>query len=222
MYNRLLISDDISKCYQIIQEEKWPEKGFKHIDLWTKDAAIIKWVTVLNEFKSIGKNNLKVIDLGSSTGVVPHIIASWGNDVTGIDLLNIDHWCPKGFAKMILGDALYELKKIEDESIDVITDLCAVHEFNTNSDEEFENIGWKEVSEQVYRVLKPGGILLISTDVILSSGSKDGGFISPENLIKIIEKSRLKLTTQYKKEYEKNPYYQHDVGLYIVTLSFEK
>ena len=40
MYNRLLISDDISKCYQIIQEEKWPEKGFKHIDLWTKDMLI--------------------------------------------------------------------------------------------------------------------------------------------------------------------------------------
>lgn len=223
MYNRLLTSDDVSECHKIIEKEKWPQKGFNHIDLWTKDAAIIKWVTVLEEFKSIGKNNLNVVDLGSSTGVVPHIIASWGNTVTGIDLNGIDHWCPKGLVKMVLGDALYELREMKDQSVDVITDLCAVHEFNTDSDSEFENIGWKQVSEQAYRVLKPGGMLLISTDVTLSPLVRNpGGFISAENLIKIVEKSGLKLTTPYDKEYEKNPFYQNGVDLYIATLSFKK
>jgi len=223
MYNRLLTSNDVSECYKIIEKEKWPQKGFNHIDLWTKDAAIIKWVTVLEGFRSIGKTNLNVVDLGSSTGVVPHIIASWGNTVTGIDLNGIDHWCPKGLVKMVLGDALYELREMKDQSVDVITDLCAVHEFNTNSDSEFENIGWKQVSEQSYRVLKPGGMLLISTDVtLLPSVRNPGGFISAENLIKIVEKSGLKLTTPYDKEYEKNPFYQNGVDLYIATLSFKK
>lgn len=223
MYNRLLTSNDVAECYKIIEKEKWPQKGFNHIDLWTKDAAIIKWVTVLEEFRSIGKNNLNVVDLGSSTGVVPHIIASWGNTVTGIDLNGIDHWCPKGLVKMVLGDALYELREMKDQSVDVITDLCAVHEFNTNSDSDFENIGWKQVSEQAYRVLKPGGMLLISTDVTLSPSVRNpGGFISAENLIKIVEKSGLKLTTPYDKEYEKNPFYQNGVDLYIATLSFKK
>lgn len=189
MYNRLLTLNDVSECYKIIEKEKWPQKGFNHIDLWTKDAAIIKWVTVLEEFRSIGKTNLNVVDLGSSTGVVPHIIASWGNIVTGIDLNGIDHWCPKGLVKMVLGDALYELGEMKDQSVDVITDLCAVHEFNTNSDSEVENIGWKQVSEQAYRVLKPGGMFLISTDVTLSPSVRNpGGFISAENLIKIVEK----------------------------------
>ena len=223
MYNRLLTSEDVNDCYKVIEREKWQERGFNHFDLWSKDAAILKWVTVLEEFKAIGKNNLNVIDLGTSTGVVPHIIASWGNNVTGIDLNGIDHWCPKGLVKMVLGDALYELRQMEEESVDVITDLCAVHEFNTNSNDEFENIGWKEVSEQAYRVLKTGGMLLISTDVTLSPSVRNpGGFISPKSLIKIIQKSGLKLTSSYKKKYEKNPYYQSDVDLYIATLSFKK
>lgn len=226
MYNRLLTDDDISAFSEIIKKEKYQEKGFRHKDLWDIPAGFVKWISVLEEFKNIGKSNLDVIDLGSSTGVVPYIIASWGNNVTGIDIQYFDHWCPKNLIRMVIGDALFELKEMEDESIDVVTDLCAVHEFNPVSNDECRNIGLKEVSDQIYRVLKPGGKFLISTDVSLTyPASQPGGFILPDDVVEIVESSGLKLTTPYKKEYEKSQYkpiYQPAVDLYIATFSFKK
>lgn len=226
MYNRLLTTKDIPVCRTILKNEKWIENGFNN-PLWQNDTAMVKWVTILEQFKLIGKNNLKVIDLGSADAVVPHIIASWGNDVTGIDLMNIDHWYSKSLAKMILGDALYELKQMENESVDVIIDSCSVHCFNPVWGDGIENWGWKSVSDEVFRVLKPNGRLLVSSDVTLSK--TPGEFISPENIIKIVETSGLKMTSSYKKEYEQphhnaihhyNDVYKKD--LYISSLSFEK
>lgn len=226
MYNRLLTENDIPGFSQIIEKEKYSEKGFRHKDLWNIPAAFVKWISVLEEFKSIGKNNLKVIDLGTSTGVVPYIIASMGNDVTGIDIQYFDNWCPKNLIRMVIGDALLELKGIEDNSVDVVTDLCAVHEFNPNSNGDYKNIGLKEVSDQIYRVLKPGGKFLTSTDVSLTYPPKQPwGFLFPEDVIEIIKTSGLKLTSPYKKEYEQSKYkpiYQSGVGLHIATFSFQK
>ena len=226
MYNRLLTHNDVPTCRTILETEKWIEDGFDS-PIWWKDSAMMKWVTLLEEFKSIGKNNLKVIDLGSASGVVPHIISTWGNDVTGIDLMNIDHWCSKSLVKMVIGDALHELKQMENESVDVIIDSCSVHCFNPVWGDGIENWGWKSVADEVHRVLKPNGRLLVSSDVTLSTDP--GEFISPENIIKIVETTGLKLTSSYKKEYEQphhnaiheyNPWYQKD--LYVSTLSFKK
>lgn len=226
MYNRLLTEDDVSVFSEIIKKEGYAEKGFRHKELWNVPAGFIKWMSVLEEFRSLNKTNLNVIELGPGTGVVPYIIASWGNNVTGIDVAEIENLCPKNLIKMVIGDALLELKEIEDESVDVVTDLCAVHEFNTNSNNKFKNIGLKEVSDQVYRILKPGGKFLTSTDVsLVYPATQPGGFIPPEDLIDIVESSGLKLTTPYKKEYERTEYksyYQPAVNLHVATFSFEK
>lgn len=226
MYNRLLSENDIPFFSEIIEKEKYAEKGFRHKELWNVPAGFVKWMSVLEEFKSLNQTNLKVVELGPGTGVVPYIIASWGNDVTGIDVAEIENLCPKNLIKMVIGDALFELKEIEDETIDVVTDLCAVHEFNVNSNSKFKNIGLKEVSDQVFRILKSGGKFLTSTDVsLVYPASQPGGFIPPEDLIDIVESSGLKLTSPYKKEYEQSEYkpiYQNAVGLHIATLSFEK
>jgi SAM-dependent methyltransferase len=226
MYNRLLVEDDISEFSKIIEKEKYSERGFRHKDLWNIPEAFVKWMSVLEEFKALNKNNLKVIELGTGTGVVPYIIASLGNDVTGIDIAESENLCPKSLIKTIIGDALFVIKEIEDESIDVVTDLCAVHEFNVKSNSKFKNIGLKEVSDQIYRILKPGGKFLTSTDVsLVYPASQPGGFIPPEDLISIVESSGLKLTSPYKKEYERSEYkpiYQSSVGLHIATFSFKK
>jgi SAM-dependent methyltransferase len=226
MYNRLLVEDDISEFSKIIEKEKYSERGFRHKDLWNIPEAFVKWMSVLEEFKALNKNNLKVIELGTGTGVVPYIIASLGNDVTGIDIAESENLCPKSLIKTIIGDALFVIKEIEDESIDVVTDLCAVHEFNTSSNNKFKNIGLKEVSDQIYRILKPGGKFFTSTDVsLVYPASQPGGFIPPEDLISIVESSGLKLTSPYKKEYERSEYkpiYQSSVGLHIATFSFKK
>lgn len=226
MYNRLLTEDDVPIFSEIIQREKYSERGFMHRELWNVPAGFIKWMSVLEEFKSLNKKNLKVIELGPGTGVVPYIIASWGNDVTGIDVAEIENLCPKNLIKMIIGDALYELKEIEDETIDVVTDLCAVHEFNVESNSKFKNVGLKEVSDQIYRILKPGGKFLMSTDVsLVYPPLQPYGFVQPEDLINIVESSGLKITSPYKKEYENSeyrPYYQSAINLHIATFSFKK
>lgn len=226
MFNRLLTENDIDVFTKIKNSENYSEKGFRHKELWNVPCGYIKWMSVLEEFKSLNKTGLKVVELGPGTGVVPYIIASWGNDVVGIDIDIIENWCPKNLIRMVIGDALLELKEMEDETVDVVTDLCAVHEFNPSSDSNFRNVGLKEVSDQVYRILKPGGKFLMSTDVSLVYPSpQPGGFIPPEDLISIVESSGLKITTPYKKEYEQqeyNPVYQPSVGLHIATFSFEK
>lgn len=226
MFNRLLTEDDIPVFSEIIEKEKYSEKGFRHKELWNIPAGFSKWVSVLEEFRSLNKNNLKVVELGPGMGVVPYIIASWGNDVTGIDIEVIENWCPKNLIRMVIGDALLELKGMEDNSVDVVTDLCAVHEFNSTSNSKFKNVGLKEVSDQVYRILKSGGKFFMSTDVsLVFPASQPGGFIPPEDLINIVESSGLKLTSPYKKEYEQSEYkpiYQSAVGLHIATFSFEK
>jgi SAM-dependent methyltransferase len=226
MFNRLLTENDIQVFSEIIKKEKYSEKGFRHRELWNIPAGFIKWMSVLEEFRSLDKTNLKVVELGPGTGVVPYIIASWGNDVMGIDIAEIENLCPKNLIKMVIGDALFELREIEDETIDVVTDLCAVHEFNATSNSKFKNVGLKEVADQIYRILKPGGKFLTSTDVsLVYPALQPGGFVPPEDLIDIVQSSGLKLTSPYKKEYEQsdyNPVYQSGIGLHIATFSFEK
>jgi len=225
-FNRLLTEDDVSVFSEIIKKEKYPEKGFRHRELWNVPAGFSKWVSVLEQFRSLNKNNLKVVELGPGTGVVPYIIASWGNDVTGIDIEVIENWCPKNLIRMVIGDALLEIKEMDSESVDVVTDLCAIHEFNPVSNEEFKNVGLKQVADQIFRILKKGGKFFMSTDVsLVFPPSQPGGFLLPEDLIDIVESSGLKLTSPYKKEYEQSEYkpiYQSAIGLHIATFSFEK
>lgn len=73
MFNRLLTEDDIPVFAEIIEREKYPEKGFRYKELWNVPAGFSKWVSVLEQFKSLNKTNLKVVELGPGTGVVPYI-----------------------------------------------------------------------------------------------------------------------------------------------------
>jgi SAM-dependent methyltransferase len=221
MYNRLLNRQDLESFKGEIQKQNYPER-FPHMDQWYKDDAILKYFSVLNEFQSLKKTNLKVVDLGCDRGCVPHIISSWGNDVTAIDLNNIDHWCTGSLVKMVLNDALVEMRDMEDASVDVFTDICAVTHFNTNYTDKVNNIGLKEVSDEVYRVLKNGGRFMISSDIDLSK--EKGEFISSQSMIDVVESSGLKLTSKYKKEYENSDFYNpyNGMKLYVGCFVFEK
>jgi len=221
MYNRLLNREDLESFKEEIQKQNYSER-FPHMDQWYKEDAILKYFSVLNEFQSLKKTNLRVVDLGCDRGCVPHIISSWGNDVTAIDLNNIDHWCTGSLVKMVLNDALVEMKGMKDASVDVFTDICAVTHFNTNYTDKVNNIGLKEVSDEVYRVLKSGGRFMISSDIDLSK--EKGEFISSQSMIDVVESSGLKLTSKYKKEYENSNFCNHynDMNLYVACLVFEK
>jgi len=214
MYNRLLTTEDLHEFYEEVDREDYRTK-FPHRDLWyDHDDAILKWISILREFKSIGGSNLKVVDLGAGPASLPHIISSLGHDVTAIDIADIDHLVQQSLVKMVLGDVLYELKEIPDESVDVFIDSCAVTHFDPKG--YYENKGWKEVAYGVSRALKSGGRFILSSDVDLYA--RGGEFITPQRIIEIMKENGLNLTS---------PFVVTDNDLKtcpwpVVTLTFEK
>ena len=214
MYNRLLTTEDLHEFYEEVDKEDYRTK-FPHRDLWyDHDDAILKWISILREFKSIGRNNLKVVDLGAGPASLPHIISSLGHDVTAIDIADIDHLVQQSLVKMVLGDVLYELKEIPDESVDVFIDSCAVTHFDPKG--YYENKGWREVAYGGSRALKSGGRFILSSDVDLYATG--GEFITPQRIIEIMKENGLDLTT---------PFVVSDNDLKtcpwpVVTLTFEK
>ena len=214
MYNRLLTTEDLHEFYEEVDKEDYRTK-FPHRDLWyDHDDAILKWISILREFKSIGGSNLKVVDLGAGPASLPHIISSLGHDVTAIDIADIDHLVQQSLVKMVLGDVLYELKEIPDESVDVFIDSCAVTHFDPKG--YYENRGWKDVAYGVSRSLKSGGRFILSSDVDLYA--KGGEFITPQRIIEIMKENGLDLTS---------PFVVTDNDLKtcpwpVVTLTFEK
>ena len=214
MYNRLLTTEDLHEFYEEVDKEDYRTK-FPHRDLWyDHDDAILKWISILREFKSIGGSNLKVVDLGAGPASLPHIISSLGHDVTAIDIADIDHLVQQSLVKMVLGDVLYELKEIPDESVDVFIYSCAVTHFDPKGF--YENKGWKEVAYGVSRALKSGGRFILSSDVDLYATG--GEFITPQRIIEIMKENGLDLTS---------PFVVTDNDLKtcpwpVVTLTFEK
>ena len=193
MYNRLLTTEDLHEFYEEVDKEDYRTK-FPHRDLWyDHDDAILKWISILREFKSIGGSNLKVVDLGAGPASLPHIISSLGHDVTAIDIADIDHLVQQSLVKMVLGDVLYELKEIPDESVDVFIDSCAVTHFDPKG--YYENRGWKDVAYGVSRSLKSGGRFILSSDVDLYA--KGGEFITPQRIIEIMKENGLDLTSPF-------------------------
>lgn len=199
MFNRVLNRKDLQNFMQEVEEKNYAS-NFPHMDLWGKDDAMLKWISVLDEVRSLGEKKLKVVDLGSGAGCTPHIISSWGHDVTAIDISTINHLCTNSLVKMVLNDALIELKEMKDSSVNVFIDVCAVTHFNEKCSDTVANLGWKEVADQVYRVLKKNGRFIISTDVNIDNDF--GEFIKPEKIIEILESSGLKLIGTYDKESE--------------------
>ena len=214
MYNRFLTTEDLQEFYKEVDKEDYRTK-FPHRDLWyDHDDAILKWISILREFKSIGGSNLKVVDLGAGPASLPHIISSLGHDVTAIDIADIDHLVQQSLVKMVLGDVLYELKEIPDESVDVFIDSCAVTHFDPKG--YYENRGWRDVAYGVSRSLKSGGRFILSSDVDLYA--KGGEFITPQRIIEIMKENGLNLTS---------PFVVSDNDLKtcpwpVVTLTFEK
>lgn len=221
MYNRVLNQKDLNNFKKQIIENDYSTK-FPHIDLWGKDDAILKWLSVINEFTNLNKDKLKVVDLGSGSGCVPHIISNLGNDVTAIDIANIDHFCKNSLVKMILNDVLIEIKEMKSSSVDVFTDVCAVTHFNIKSNDGIANNGWKEVADQVYRVLKKNGKFIVSSDVDIFNDF--GEFIKPKLIIEILQSSGLKLLNEYEEAYESTDFHipYNGNNLQVACLVFVK
>ena len=134
-----------------------------------------------------------------------------------MDCINPDYPPPPSACKMLVADAFTWLAELEEESIDVVFDICAVHLFDTTHDAEIGNYGLLKIGKLVHRILKPGGRLIVSSD----AGDEDHGeFSNAETFIKMIEKSGLKLTSPFDYTVDADTFYSTPYK--VVTLVFEK
>lgn len=218
MYNRILSIDDINQMNLFIRERKYDINYSHH--LWYKEDAILKWSSILKTIEHLNIQNSTIIDIGCGDSKPPIILKDLGNKVIGFDIdtraNNIEG------VEIKIGDALDLLNDIEDNSIDVIYDSCSVTHFYTNSEEEIPNIGWDKISKEVYRVLKPGGYFIVASDCRIQDSF--GEFISPKQIVNIIQNNGLNLTSDFINSEISDNLYRFDYGgyMYIVSLSFKK
>ena len=189
--NYLYTKQDLQHAREERDRRNW-ENDFPHQDLWRKSDALVKWVGVLERFEYLynDTDGLKVVDLGSARGCVPHIISSWGHDVTCVDTPKtggrLDHDCVGSKAKMVESNVWDWFPLVGDESVDVFLDLCAITHFcgRTGVCPDGQTV-LNNVFRETYRCLKPMGTFIISSDCQLDS--EDGEFVSPDTFVKAAE-----------------------------------
>ena len=198
--NTLFNTDDLSHSISVRDSNEYETK-FPHQDLWGKQDAILKWISVLERFQELyPENGVKVVDLGCARGCVPHIIDSWGNDVTGVDAPEcggrLDHDCEGSNVTMVNSNAFDWFPTVEDGTIDVFIDLCAYAHFCGPSgvcpDGEAQ---FTKIFREINRCLKVGGHVIISSDVNINATS--GEFVNPSTIIKHAKEQGLSLVGRW-------------------------
>ena len=217
--NRLITNKDVELIKKYRDERGLVEKYVHPNGTWRNDDATIKWTGSEIIFDKLGKDGMKVVDLGAGDGPVAHMIANKGYDVVGVD---VKIW-PFGYqslAVMVTKDAIEFVREYEDNSVDIFMDGCAVTHFNDSSDENTPNKGWRSIFEALKRVMKPGGYFICFSDIVVGTETVTGEFIIPEDIVRMAEESGLILTSEY--NYSRNDLFIHSIGLGVASFVFTK
>jgi len=198
MYNKYVFKSDLPTYRNYILDNKIPEKyplKEKDHELYDTPDCYTKWASILMMFDQIKTDKMKVVDLGTGEGPLPHIISDQGHDVTGVDNMRVDHPFGPSLVVMILKDAIEFFRDIEDESVDVFTDSCSVTHFDFGRG---QNPGWKSVLSGVYQKLKPGGYFLIATDCHYRPERKrNGEFLLGDEIAATAKECGFTLTSEF-------------------------
>ena len=163
--------------------------------LWREKDCFCKWGGLMMMFEDIETKKMRVVDLGTGEGPLPHMISARGHDVTGVDNMRTDHPFKTSLAQMVLKDAIEFLTDIEEESVDVFTDSCSVTHFDFGGG---QNPGWKNVLSSVYQKLKPGGYFLIASDChALPERKTNGEFLLGEEIAATARECGFTLTSEF-------------------------
>jgi hypothetical protein len=223
-YNRLLTRSDLEIFKEHIEENNYRNK-FPHPVLWDKDDAVLKWISVIENFKNLNIDNANVVDLGCGSSCPPKIIRSMNHSVTGIEMVGeyVGDFYSDSDIKILIGNSFDLVKDIKENEVDIFYDCCSVTHFNTRSTTECKNLGWEIMSSLVYKSLKKGGKFIIASDVRLTES--EGEFITPTDIINLVERSGLVLDSKFNSESIENPdNYTFDYGgkMGVVSLTFIK
>ena len=198
MYNKYVFKTEFPTYRNYILDNKIPERyPLKDRDhhLYETPDCYTKWASILMMFDKIKKDGMKVVDLGTGEGPLPHVISDQGYDVTGVDNMRVDHPFKTSLVQMVRRDAIEFLTDIDDESVDVFTDSCSVTHFNFGGG---QNPGWKSVLSGVYQKLKPGGYFLVATDChYLPKQKRDGEFLLGDEIVATAKECGFTLTPEF-------------------------
>jgi SAM-dependent methyltransferase len=223
--NRLIVNSDVEVFNKYKSDSKSGERSLEEryphpCGTWGNVDAFIKWGVSMVMFDKIKQPGMKVVDLGAGDGPVAHMISDQGYDVVGVDIKSYDFEY-QSLAVMITKDAIEFLRDYEDNSVDVFMDGCAVTHFNdSGGDEETPNKGWRSVLEAVYKVLKPGGYFICTSDIECEAQTSIGEFILPEDIVRMAKESGLVLTSEF--NYSRDDRFSHTKNLGIANFVFTK
>ena len=225
MYNKYVLKSEFPIYKNYILDNKIPEKYPLHDGdhkLYDTPDCYAKWASILMMFDKIKKDGMKIVDLGTGEGPLPHVISDQGYDVTGVDNMRTNHPFKTSLVQMVLKDAIEFLTDIQDESVDVFTDSCSVTHFNFGNG---QNPGWKNVLSGVHQKLKSGGYFLIASDChYIPERKRDGEFLLGEEIAATAKECGFTLTPEFDGDKMEVTYRHagHETDLTVATFMLKK
>ena len=199
--NTIIKNDDVEILNKYRNDRDLHKKYAHPHDTWDNVDAFVKWsatVIIFDQIKDLlyPQPGIKIVDLGSGDGPVPHMVADRGYDVVAVD---IKKWTflYTSLAEIVTKDCRDYLKECETGSVDMFMDGCAVTHFNDDYDEDTPNKGWRSTFKSVYRVLRPGGYFICLSDVDIRTTTCTGEYIIPEDIIRMAEEEGLVLASDF-------------------------
>ena len=149
--NTIIKNDDVEILNKYRNDRNLHQKYEHQQGTWDNVDAFVKWsasMIIFDQFKDFlyPQPGIKVVDLGSGDGPVPHMVADRGYDVVAVDIKkwNFLYSC---LAEMVTKDCREYLKECESGAVDIFMDGCAVTHFNDDGDPVTPNKGWRSILE---------------------------------------------------------------------------
>ena len=167
--SKVFLDSDFDLYFKLYNENR----RFSRIAFWypgkRKKDSIIKNMFILDSVEKFCSHGTKILNVGCGHGAINQYLQSCGHLVTGIDIVEETPLSKESLKDLIFrvirlfsniqeftfvrAEALSYMKKIDTCSVDVVLDVCAVHEFNTTP-EDLVTKGFNAFYSESFRVFK--------------------------------------------------------------------
>jgi len=178
-------------------------------DCWYKENedALLKWSSILSSIQELGIYPKKIVDLGCGqsnlTLVIDKMLEGGLEEVYLLDVEPANKlFLESKKCKYLQGNILQTAYTIQEESIDLAIDSCAVTHFKSTC-EVSANDGILETAKILSRILKVGGYFISASDILsFKEDTIYGEFISASNMISLYESQGLTLVSDFNETFD--------------------
>jgi len=213
IFNTYARTTDFEKDFKILINT-YNQMGYGDLNC----DALWKWSAILYAFEHIGdikKKDFVAIDVGGGFSPL-HFLLSNSGRVINVDNAFDQNWFPvkddhtyvnAGPFKYNKENIQYKemnfseyIKQVPDNSIDFVYDSCSIIHFHPRNKTIHLNYGCHLAGKEIYRVLKPNGYFLVSSDVLhpimentIGAEKNRGEWLYPKNMAAIYTKCKFKI-----------------------------